>query len=157
MSSFAFMRANQQRCDRDWTIFVMVDPNFQATSVRWCAMAWYAQSCCGRLRGAAKGDVEPTEAAKSPASTQLEHFEVWHGGAFACSKFAMDAASRLRATESRFVVILEGCGGRRGRSEFGWGYWHRVDGLSSCAAPNRCTRGTQGEILRFHALKPAEM
>jgi hypothetical protein len=63
----------------------------------------------------------------------------------------------LRAAESRFMVILEGCGGRRGRSEFGWGYWHRVDGLSSCAAPNRCTRGTQGEILRFHALKPAEM
>ena len=68
---FAFMRANQQRCDSDWTIFVMVDPNFQATSVRWCAMAWYAQSCCGRLRGAAKGDVEPTEAAKSRVTTQL--------------------------------------------------------------------------------------
>ena len=89
MSSFAFMRANQQRCDRDWTIFVMVDPNFQATSVRWCAMAWNAQSCCGRLRGAAKGDVEPTEAAKSPASTQLEHLEVCRGGVFACSKSAM--------------------------------------------------------------------
>ena len=153
MSSFAFMRANQQRCDRDWTIFVMVDPNFQATSVRWCAMAWYAQSCCGRFRGAAKGDVEPTEAAKSPASIQLEHFEVW----MAERLLAVSVCVCVRAAESRFVVILEGCGVRRGRNEFGWGYWHRVDGLSSCAAPNRCTRGTQGEILRFHALKPAEM
>ena len=63
----------------------------------------------------------------------------------------------LRAAESRFVVRLEGCGGRGGRSELGGRYWHRVDGLSSRAAPNRCTRGTQGEILRFHALKPAEM
>ena len=108
VSSFAFMRANQQRCDRDWTIFVMVDPNFQATSVRWCAMAWYAQSCCGRLRGAAKGDVEPTEAAKSPASTQLEHFEVWHGGAFACSKCAMDAASRYKSGREPNFSTLNG-------------------------------------------------
>ena len=37
----------------------------------------------------------------------------------------------LRAAESRFVVRLEGCGGRGGRSELGGGYWHRVDGLSS--------------------------
>jgi len=37
----------------------------------------------------------------------------------------------LRAAESRFVVRLEGCGSRGGRSELGGGYWHRVDGLSS--------------------------
>ena len=36
------------------------------------------------------GDVKPTEAPKSPASTQLEHFEVCHGGVFACSKSAME-------------------------------------------------------------------
>ena len=35
VSSFAFMHANQQRCERDWMIFVMVGPNFQATHVRW--------------------------------------------------------------------------------------------------------------------------
>jgi len=35
VSSFAFMHSNQHRCERDRTIFVMVDPNFQATNVRW--------------------------------------------------------------------------------------------------------------------------
>ena len=35
VSSFAFVHSNQQRCKRDRTIFVMVDPNFQATNVRW--------------------------------------------------------------------------------------------------------------------------
>ena len=34
-SSSAFMHSNQQRCEIDRTIFVMVDPNFQATDVRW--------------------------------------------------------------------------------------------------------------------------
>ena len=34
-SSSAFMHSNQQRCEIDRTIFVMVDPNFQATNVRW--------------------------------------------------------------------------------------------------------------------------
>ena len=34
-SSSAFMHSNQQRCEIDQTIFVMVDPNFQATNVRW--------------------------------------------------------------------------------------------------------------------------
>ena len=129
MSSFAFMRANQQRCDRDWTIFVMVDPNFQATSVRWCAMAWYAQSCCGRLRGAAKGDVGPTEAAKSPASTQLEHFEVWHGGAFACSKCAMDAASRSKSGREPFRGDIRGMW-KQTRAQCA-----RMGLLSSCGRP----------------------
>ena len=36
VSSFAFMHSNRQRCEIDQTIFVMVDPNFQATNVRWC-------------------------------------------------------------------------------------------------------------------------
>ena len=62
----------------------------------------------------------------------------------------------LRAAESRFVVILEGCGSRRGRSVLGWGCCHRVGGLSSCAAPNRCVEGTRGELIRLHAYKPAE-
>jgi hypothetical protein len=35
VSSFAFVDSNQQRCERDRTIFVMVGPNFQATHVRW--------------------------------------------------------------------------------------------------------------------------
>ena len=35
VSSFAFVHSNQQRCERDRTIFVMVGPNFQATHVRW--------------------------------------------------------------------------------------------------------------------------
>ena len=35
VSSFAFVHSNQQRCERDRTIFVMVDTNFQATNVRW--------------------------------------------------------------------------------------------------------------------------
>ena len=35
VSSFAFMHSNQQRCERDRTIFVMVGPNFQATHARW--------------------------------------------------------------------------------------------------------------------------
>jgi hypothetical protein len=34
VSSFAFMHSNQQRCESDRTICVMVDPNFQATIVR---------------------------------------------------------------------------------------------------------------------------
>ena len=33
-SSSAFMHSNQQRCESDRTICVMVDPNFQATIVR---------------------------------------------------------------------------------------------------------------------------
>ena len=51
-----------------------------------CAMIWHAQSCCGRLGGTAKGNVKPTDAGKSLATTQLEHVEVCHGGVFACSK-----------------------------------------------------------------------
>ena len=43
--SFTFMHSNRQRCEIDQTIFVMVDPNFQATNVS--EMAWIAQSCCG--------------------------------------------------------------------------------------------------------------
>ena len=35
VSSFAFMYSNQQRCEIDRTIFVMVGPNFQAINVRW--------------------------------------------------------------------------------------------------------------------------
>ena len=35
VSSFTFMHSNQQRCERDRTIFVRVGPNFQATHVRW--------------------------------------------------------------------------------------------------------------------------
>ena len=35
VSSFAFMHSNQQRCERDRTIFVMVGPIFQATHARW--------------------------------------------------------------------------------------------------------------------------
>ena len=34
VSSFAFVHSNQQRCESDRTIFMMVDPNFQATNVR---------------------------------------------------------------------------------------------------------------------------
>ena len=34
VSSFAFMHSNQQRYERDRTICVMADPNFQATIVR---------------------------------------------------------------------------------------------------------------------------
>jgi hypothetical protein len=76
VSSFAFMHSNRQRCVRDRTTFVMVDPNFHVYVI-----AWHAQSCCGRLWGTARGDVEPTQAAKSLA-TELEHFEVCHGGVF---------------------------------------------------------------------------
>ena len=36
------------------------------------------------------GDVKPISAPKCPASTQLEHFEICHGGVFACSKSAME-------------------------------------------------------------------
>ena len=35
VSSFAFIHSNQQRCERDRTIFVMVGPNFQTTHARW--------------------------------------------------------------------------------------------------------------------------
>ena len=35
MSSFAFMHSHQLGCERDRTVFVMVDPNFQANNVRW--------------------------------------------------------------------------------------------------------------------------
>ena len=35
VSSFAFMHSNQHRCERDRTIFVMVDPNSQANNVLW--------------------------------------------------------------------------------------------------------------------------
>ena len=34
VSSFAFVHSNQQRCESDRTIFMMVDLNFQATTVR---------------------------------------------------------------------------------------------------------------------------
>ena len=35
VSSFAFMYSNQQRCEIDRTIFVKVDSNFEAATVRW--------------------------------------------------------------------------------------------------------------------------
>ena len=35
VSALAFMHANQQRCKRDRTIFVMGDSNFEAATVRW--------------------------------------------------------------------------------------------------------------------------
>ena len=66
-----------------------------------CAMIWHAQSCCGRLGGTAKGNVKPTDAGKSQATTQLEHVEVCHGGVFACSKGAMDA-SRSKSCREPF-------------------------------------------------------
>ena len=34
VSSFAFMHSNQQRCEIDRTIFVMVEPNFQVSHIR---------------------------------------------------------------------------------------------------------------------------
>ena len=49
-------------------------------------MVCYTHSYCSRLGYTARGNVEPTEAPKSPATTQLEHFEVCHDGVFACSK-----------------------------------------------------------------------
>ena len=84
VSSFAFMHTNQQRCERDRTIFVMGDSKFQATTVVLC-------------------DVKPTEAAKSLVTTQLELVDVWHGGVFACSKSAMGKHLGQRAAESCFV------------------------------------------------------
>ena len=67
MSSFTFMHSNQQRCEIDQTIFVMIDPNFQATNVS--EIAWIAQNCCGR--GPVGGDVKPTQVAQSRVTTQL--------------------------------------------------------------------------------------
>ena len=61
-----------------------------------------------------------------------------------------------RAAESRFVVRREEFGGKRGRSELGRGGWHRTGGHSSRGVPNRCTEGTRGELIRFHAFKLAE-
>ena len=52
VSSFAFMHSNQQRCERDRTIFVRVGPNFQATLVQWS----------GTPRAAAVGLEVPPEA-----------------------------------------------------------------------------------------------
>ena len=34
VSSFAFMHSNQQRCEINWTIFVMVDLNFEVVNMR---------------------------------------------------------------------------------------------------------------------------
>ena len=34
VSSFTFMHSNQQRCEIDRTIFVMVEPNFQVSHIR---------------------------------------------------------------------------------------------------------------------------
>ena len=34
VSPFTFMHSNQQRCEIDRTIFVMVDPNFQVSHIR---------------------------------------------------------------------------------------------------------------------------
>ena len=53
VSSFAFMHSNKQRCERDRTIFVMVDPNFQATNMR----------CSGTSRAAAVNSEVPPGAA----------------------------------------------------------------------------------------------
>ena len=70
------------------------DPNFQNHQF---AIAWHAQSCCSRLEGITKGDMKPAQAVKRLATIQLGHFEVCHGGVFACSKCAMDAASRSKS------------------------------------------------------------
>jgi hypothetical protein len=69
VSSFTFMHSNRQRCEIDQTIFVMVDPNFQATNVS--EMAWIAESCWGKIGGPVGRDVKPTQVAKSRVTTQL--------------------------------------------------------------------------------------
>ena len=120
-------------------------------------MVWQAQSCCGQLGGTTRDDVKPTEAPKSPASTQLESVEVCRGQVFACSKVREQWLSLGQiAAECQFVVRWEELGRRRGRSELGRGYWHHTGGLSSCGAPNRCMEGTRGELIRLYAFKPAE-
>ena len=91
VSSFAFMHANQQRCDlkrsddfRDGWPKLPGHP---------CAMVWYAQSCCSLLGSTTGGDVKPTDPPKSLATTPLEHVEACHGGVFTCSKSAMEVVS----------------------------------------------------------------
>ena len=83
----------------------MVDPNFQATNVS--EIAWIAQSCCGRLGCTARGNVKPSEAPKSPATTQLEHFEVCHDGVFACSKSATEV-NRSKSSRASFRGEIRG-------------------------------------------------
>jgi hypothetical protein len=45
--------------------------------------------------------VKPTEPPKSPASTQLEHFEVCRGRVFACSESAMEV-NRSKSSREPF-------------------------------------------------------
>ena len=44
--------------------------------------------------------MKPTYAPKSPASTQLEHVEICHGGVFACSKSATEVNRSWSSRES---------------------------------------------------------
>ena len=61
VSPFTFMHSNQQRCEIDRTIFVMVEPNFQVSHIR-----------SSGTSSAAAGD-SGVPSGKSPATTQLEH------------------------------------------------------------------------------------
>ena len=89
VSSFAFMYAHQQRCERS-DDFRDGWPKLPGHP---CAMVWYAQSCCSLLESTTGGDVKPTEPPKSLATTPLEHVEACHGGVFTCSKSAMEVVS----------------------------------------------------------------
>ena len=90
MSSFTFMHSNRQRCEIDQTIFVMVDPNFQATNVS--EMAWISQNCCGCRRGRRETNPGREEPSNHPA---IEHLKFGHGRVF--------YPNGQRAAESRFV------------------------------------------------------
>ena len=112
----------------------MVDPNFQATNVRWS----------GTPRAAAvdsevpRGNVKPTDAGKSLATTQLEHDEVCHGGVFACRKNVYNESVETWSKSCREPFRVE----RGGYLVQTWmqcasrGVCHRASGLSSYGMPN---------------------
>ena len=67
VSSFAFVLSNQQRCKRDRTIFVMVDPNFQATNVRWSGTPRAAAVDLEVHQGQREENLGPEELSIDPA------------------------------------------------------------------------------------------
>ena len=50
--------------------------------------------------------MKPTEPPKSPATTPLEHVEVWHGGVFACSKSVLNDCVSIKELQ-RAVLCRE--------------------------------------------------
>ena len=114
-----------------------------------------------RDRGEFEKGAGIVRAALARAGCQSDVWRAHEVGSFTFMHSNQQLAARVqrmqrlgqRAAESRFVVRLEECGGRRGRGEFEKEYWNRT----ACEVPNRCMEGTRGELIRLRAFKPAEM